>query len=192
MKDYFKYDKYYPNGFTPTHLQKHLWQIMKDNFLNPIRNFVGSEGIITSGIRTYDDYLRLLKKGYSPSSTSDHFAGNIVKLTKQTDIAKYGDFYNLSTFAIDVVFPKYNMELICKHIYNKIEYDIDTIPHLCSDVKDVKQLIYEVSGNSTWIHISLPYSCIYNDDVAKMYSIDFEKRKYLKYNNGRYKVTDFH
>lgn len=192
MKDYFKTDRYFPIGYKPTKLQEHLWQIMKDNFLNPIRNFVGSAGIITSGIRTYDDYKRLTKDGYNPSSTSDHFAGNIIKLEKQSDINKYGEYYNLSTFAVDVVFPDYNMERICKYIYNKIEYDLDMIPYLCSEVRDVKQLIFETRGSSTWIHISLPYSCIYADDVAKMFNNGFEKRKYLRYADKKYTITDFH
>ncbi|MBR6647147.1 MAG: hypothetical protein IKL09_06505, partial [Clostridia bacterium] len=67
----------------PTDYQLQLLQILADN-LQLVRTFLqefvqaGKKSVsitITSGVRTQADYERLVKNGYNPSKTSDHFCG---------------------------------------------------------------------------------------------------------------------
>ena len=66
----------------PTDYQLQLLQLLADN-LQSVRNFLQEFALpkktvsisINSGVRTQADYERLVKNGYNPSNTSDHFCG---------------------------------------------------------------------------------------------------------------------
>lgn len=64
----------------PTAEQYYCIKILCENLLQPIRNRFG-EVQITSGLRNWESYNRLIKKGFPASVTSDHFGWSRVNPT---------------------------------------------------------------------------------------------------------------
>lgn len=193
MKDYFATDKWYPDGFVPDKKLLTVWEWMKTNMLNPMREHVGVPISISNGVRTIEDYYRLIKEGYLPSSTSDHFAMQVVQINEKDTRKRaiYGEFYNLSTLATDLVgdFDKYQL---CRDLYLTITKRVDeNSPHFVKGFADVKQLIHEVQGSKEWIHISVPYEAIYTKEVSNSILSQYPVSKFLKMRNGKYSSTDF-
>ena len=72
-------ENFWLNEFTKkrkTDLSPQQWRMigfLAAEVLQPIRDKLKLPITITSGERTTDDYWRLIRKGYYPSETSDHF-----------------------------------------------------------------------------------------------------------------------
>jgi len=68
----FTYSAVAKQHITPTKFQVEKLRYLAQNILQPIRDKWGPLKI-TSGLRTYETYLALVKHGYPASKTSDHF-----------------------------------------------------------------------------------------------------------------------
>lgn len=90
--------------------------------------------VITSGVRTKADYDRLVKKGYNPSKTSDHFCGYQVEGTPTLGAADI-QVYNCSMKTKQIAL--YIKELV-------LGYDVN-----------FGQVIYEKNPDTgdEWIHL---------------------------------------
>lgn len=183
--DYFKTDKWYPAGYVPTHLQRYAWETVKGGFLNPIRVYLDMPIIITNAIRIASDYQRLLSLGYSPSPTSDHYAGQRIKLPN-------GQYFSESTFAVDFVFDG-DIRRLCSDVYRTAEMKQNIIANL--DGSLIGQLIIEeqtINGKRTvWAHFGLSPYALYAHDFARALSRLRQKDKYLEFTNGTIKKTNF-
>jgi hypothetical protein len=153
----------------PTDYQLQLLQILADN-LQLVRTFLqefvqtGKKSVsimITSGVRTQADYERLVKNGYNPSKTSDHFCG--YQLTAKPTLG-----------AADITIK--NCSLSLKAIAAKIiEWDKAGLVHF-------GQVIYEKNPKtgSEWIHLGNDPKLIFN------HNIDVQREKYLmSLDNGK-------
>ena len=135
----------------------------------------GSHIQITSGVRSADDYTRLIKSGYNPSKTSDHNYGNAVSLAiNSKKYKKYGPTYNFSVGAADCVshgFRPYDLFLLAKEM---------TQVGSCS----FGQIIYEENPRTRaqWVHFGGDPSFVFSNNT-----IDFIKRtKFLmSYDGGK-------
>ncbi|MDR2999945.1 MAG: hypothetical protein LBU89_01665 [Fibromonadaceae bacterium] len=68
------------------------------NTLQAIRTAIGRPIVVSSGVRSLDDYKRLQTQGLNPSATSDHFFGAEVPRTNSAP-------YKLALGAADIVCP---------------------------------------------------------------------------------------
>jgi hypothetical protein len=113
--------------------------------LQAIRDKIGKPITVTSGVRTEEDFNRLLKNGNNPSPTSDHYYGNIVSCAAgSVAFNKYGVTYSLATGAADIVCL--SMETV--DFFNKIlkmRYD---------GVIKTGQLLIEKNKTMMWVHIA--------------------------------------
>ena len=202
MKDYFltetKNGAWHKPDYAPSVKQKYMWTVAKDKVLNPIREHLGVPVFVTSGLRNgITDYNRLKKQGYYPSFSSDHNAGLTIAIPKDhIKHKKYGDNFDLSTFALDID-GNFDKKQLCRDMYltvNKLisESDERFVKGL---IHDFKQLICEeqIKNGKTidWIHLSLPYDSIYTPELAKHINKNINTSKFLKANNGRYALTKF-
>lgn len=152
----------------PTDYQLQLLQLLADN-LQSVRNFLQEFALpkksvsisINSGVRTEADYERLIKNGYNPSKTSDHFCGYQLQ-AKPT----------LGAADISVK----NCSLSLKEIAAKIiEWDKNGLVHF-------GQVIYEKNPKTggEWIHLGNDPHQIFN------FNIVVERKKYLmSLDNGK-------
>lgn len=152
----------------PTDYQLQLIEILANN-LQLVRNFLQEYALpkktvsinINSGVRTQADYERLIKNGYNPSKTSDHFCGYQLQ-AKPT----------LGAADISVK----NCSLSLKEIAKKIiEWDKDGLVHF-------GQVIYEKNPatGSEWIHLGNDPKLIFN------FYIIVDRKKYLmSLDNGK-------
>ena len=122
--------------------------------------------VITSGVRTQEDYDRLVKKGYNPSKTSDHFCG-LQQLSKPT----------LGAADIKVTnckLPLYEVaDLIMKmNVEGKI---------------DVGQVIYEFNPKTKndWIHIGNDWNKIFDANFLKFFCNISRKKFLMSLDNGK-------
>jgi hypothetical protein len=152
----------------PTDYQLSLLKILA-NELQIVRNRLQEfkEGmkpvyvVITSGVRTKADYDRLVKKGYNPSKTSDHFCGY------QTD-------GNPTLGAADI--NVYNCSMTTKQIALYIKQLV-----LSYDV-NFGQVIYEKNPatGAEWIHLGNDPELIFKN------SITVKRKKFLmSLDNGK-------
>lgn len=115
---------------------------------------------ITSGVRDMADYDRLVRKGYNPSRTSDHFCG-LQMGSKET------------VGAADVTFG--NCRLSTREVFGRI----------VQWVKEGKvkfgQVIYE-KGRSEWIHLGNALDSIYSNEMVKHMS---RKKFLISLDNGK-------
>jgi len=115
---------------------------------------------ITSGVRAPEDYRRLVKAGYRPSTTSDHNFGNAVKLTVNTNkYKKYGPTYNFSVGAADCV--SHNLDV--RNLF-------DIAKKLTEENKcRFGQVIYEENPNTgaKWVHFGADPSYYFSEEVVK-------------------------
>ncbi len=103
---------------------------------------------ISSGVRTSQDYDRLVSQGYYPSKTSDHFFG-IHPTTRQP--------YPQSTGAGDVKFGN------CNDVYELFKLLVEEVPMFLH--QSFKQVIYE-KMNSEWLHFGNSYHAVYSEVIA--------------------------
>ena len=117
--------------------------------------------VITSGVRTKADYDRLVKKGYNPSKTSDHFCGYQVDgnpTLGAADIQVYNCSMNTKQIAL------YIKQLV-------LGYDVN-----------FGQVIYEKnpSTGAEWIHLGNDPELIFKS------SINVKRKKFLmSLDNGK-------
>lgn len=106
---------------------------------NEVQEFVQRQCTPTSGIRTLDDLARLVRAGYNPSPTSDHFFGLAVPYK--------GTTYTQSVGAVDLYVP--GLRSVFKHIVN---YFLTKYPN---PIDRPRQLIFETSAKGNdWLHIA--------------------------------------
>lgn len=122
---------------------------------------------INSGVRTDEDYKRLVKSGYNPSKTSDHFCGYQL-LSKPT----------LGAADIKVS----NCSLKLQEIAN-ILIEMNQKGEL-----DVGQIIFEYNPKtkSSWIHIGNDWWCIFEAHFIADNKLFETRKKYLmSLDNGK-------
>lgn len=152
----------------PTDYQLSLLQLLADN-LQIVRNKLQDFAVkgktvsikITSGVRTLDDYNRLKKNGYNPSTTSDHFCG-FQQSAKPT----------LGAADISVNNCTLNHRQIASKI---IEWDKSGEVHF-------GQVIYEYnpSSKSSWVHLGNDWNQIFTKNIS------VSRKKYLmSLDNGK-------
>lgn len=121
---------------------------------------------VQSGVRVNGDYERLVKAGYNPSKTSDHFCG-LQMLSKPTLGAADFKVTNCSLKLYEVA---------------------DLIMKMNKDGKlDVGQVIYEYNPKkkSDWIHIGNDWNRVFNAEFLKDF-YKFTRKKYLmSLDNGK-------
>ena len=115
---------------------------------------------ITSGVRAPEDYDRLIRAGYRPSTTSDHNCGNAVKLTVNTKkYKKYGPTYNFSIGAADCVSHTLNVH--------------DLFLMACELVKRNEcrfgQVIYEKNPETgdEWVHFGADPTYYFSEKIVR-------------------------
>lgn len=163
----------FTNG-TITPYQQSLLQLLANN-LQKVRDYLQQfkkdpkKNVcigISSGVRTQADYDRLLKKGYNPSKTSDHFCG-LQLLGKPT------------LGAADIYVT--NCTLSYKEIAKKI------IELNKNSLVDFGQIIYEYNPatKSEWIHLGNDWTKIFQDQGI-IDAISKTRKKYLmSLDNGK-------
>jgi hypothetical protein len=106
------------------------------NTLQAIRTAIGKPIVISSGVRSLDDYRRLQAQGLNPSATSDHFFGAEVPRAN-------GTLYRLALGAADITCPS----MPAVELYNaiaKMRYE--------GKIK-TGQLLLE-KNKTMWVHIA--------------------------------------
>lgn len=159
---------------TVTPYQQSLLQLLANN-LQKVRDYLQqfkkdtkknvSIGI-SSGVRSQADYDRLVKKGYNPSKTSDHFCG--LQLACKPTIG-----------AADIYVT--NCSLSYKEIAKKI-IELDK-----NNLVDFGQIIYEYNPatKAEWIHLGNDWTKVFNDQGI-IDSINKTRKKYLmSLDNGK-------
>lgn len=129
------------------------------NILEPIRDFLGCGIKVTSGMRSRDDFDRLLQQGNHPSETSDHFFGVPVPIVNPVKIAKFGEEYGYSVGAADVV-PACGGKIAFEKIRPYFKTDTSEILLPGRPIK-IGQFILE-KKNAYWLHISNPSTLIFS------------------------------
>jgi len=153
-----------------------------ENVLEPLRNFWGCKVKINSGIRTEKQNSILIKNGYNPSDKSDHFYGASVKTKTEKTRRRYGDTYNFSVGAVDIMPVCGGFALAAFDKTRQLfqpQYNMINLP---GGAIKIGQFILE-KGNSYWIHVSNHPSIIYSN---KFVSSFLEKKPFLiSLDNGK-------
>lgn len=144
----FSFYEFKPKGMSKTWKPKFKMQklmiVELANDLQVVRKKANRSMRITSGVRAgKKDYDRLIKLGYHPSSTSDHYCGNVVSIpTKHKKRKIFGPHYCYSVGAADIVTK--DME----EVFN-ISIDLDK-----QKKTNFGQIIWERNTltGSEWIH----------------------------------------
>ena len=159
-------------GFPVDYTIKELFmlQLLADN-LQFIRDEINTPMIVTNSYRIREKYMEMLRKGYYPSETSDHFFGQRMPVSNPAKIAKYGRFFDLSTGAVDFT---------CADI----EKNFRKIVHMAmsGEIK-IGQLILESNGSTKWIHISNDPEMFYGIVLAN--KLPIVRQPYLCSLDGR-------
>jgi len=115
---------------------------------------------ITSGVRMPEDYKRLVKVGYKPSTTSDHNFGNSVPLkVNSRKYKKYGPTYSFSVGAADCVSHNLNVR--------------DLFNIACELTKGNKcrfgQVIYEENPKTgaQWVHFGADPTYYFSEKIVQ-------------------------
>ena len=179
----FCYYEFRPRGFDRTWMpankyQKQLVDLLAYN-AQVLREGMpnGSYIKITSGVRASSDYDRLIRAGYRPSPTSDHFCGHVVQIPDNTaknrkKIKVYGKNFYLSSGAIDTV--PVGMSVL--DFFNMAVKK--TINGECF----FGQVIYELDPEkgAEWVHLSNDYEQVFGYKTSKL----LNKDKFLKTTDG--------
>lgn len=118
--------------------------------------------IVTSGVRTKDDYDRLVLKGYNPSKTSDHFCG-------------YSLNGSPTLGAADIVLTNFNNDY--KYLFGKLVWR-------CGTYFQFGQIIleYNPATKKYWLHFGNDPELIFYFNTKDMLA----RKKFLTSNdNGR-------
>ena len=176
LSEHFSFDEFVKESNPKlTSIQWYMLQNLCQNILEPLRAFAGQVSrikncfTITSGMRFPSDRERLIKQGYHPSETTDHDYGQAVKLTREKNIAKYGEYYFYSMGAADIVPACGALFLFekCKQYFKHGEHAID----LPTGKIFINQFILE-KGKDYWLHISNPVSLLYKEPMIKFLDKD--------------------
>ena len=125
--------------------QEFLLRMLADNLQIIRNNFpIGAFMKVTSGVRTLDDFERLIRAGYTPSSTSDHYCGTAVKTINHVKRKKFGDTYNFAVGAADIE----PVGITAKQLFN-LSFRL-VKEQMC----DFGQVIYEKdpARGKEWVH----------------------------------------
>jgi len=119
--------------------------------------------IISSGVRSIDDTLRLINNGYTPSATSDHNYGIPISLDPNSKKYKiFGPHYAYSVGAVDCV-PSGN---------GCTAFDLFKLAVRLTKENKTKfgQVIYEENPktNSKWVHFGNDPLTILSPDMVKL------------------------
>jgi hypothetical protein len=101
---------------------------------------------INNGLRTIDDYNRLLAKGYNPSKSSDHFFG----------LSPFFPKPSLGAADISLVNCK-------KDLWEVHEFIISLYK---KGVVKFGQIIYEKGKNNPWIHLGNDWTDIFSSNIT--------------------------
>lgn len=198
MRDYFENEtknKTWCRGIKPTAVQIARWLWTKDNILNSIRHHVGIPVDLTSCLRNMIKTQKLLDKGYNPSLKSDHFGGEPVILIKPAHIARFGNIYTFSTFAVDID-GAFDHKKLCRDLYLTMHNMVSNHdPRYVQCFGGCEQLILESQVRKgklmTWIHVSAPLEAFYSKYEAEVIRKIRKSVKFLEYKNGKYFRTKF-
>ena len=157
----FSFYEFRPKGkskiwMPPSAYQRRLIVNLAEN-LQIVRSAMPKKSYIqiTSGVRSAEDYKRLVKAGYRPSKTSDHNCGNAVPLAVNSrKYKKYGPTYNFSTGAADCVsrgFLVGSLFILAKELVK-------------SGKCTFGQVIYEENPKTKakWVHFSVDPSFVFS------------------------------
>ena len=168
----FKLSEFTSTDLTP--YQTALVQLLANN-LQKVRDYLQQFKVdpkknvsvgISSGVRTQSDYDRLIKKGYNPSKTSDHFCG--LQLACKPCIG-----------AVDVYVKNCSLKL--KDIVAKI-IELDKAGQV-----NFGQVIYEYNPatRAEWIHLGNDWEKVFSDQGI-IDSMNKTRKKYLmSLDNGK-------
>lgn len=168
----FKLSEFTKTDLTPYQIA--LIQLLANN-LQKVRDYLQQFKVdqnknvsvgISSGVRTQSDYDRLVKKGYNPSKTSDHFCG--LQLACKPCIG-----------AVDVYVKNCSLKL--KDIVAKI-IELDKAGQV-----DFGQVIYEYNPatRAEWIHLGNDWGKVFSDKGI-IDSMNKTRKKYLmSLDNGK-------
>lgn len=134
------------------------------NTLQCFRDMIGTSINVTGSYRTSMKTLELLSRGYFPSETSDHYFGQRIPVRNPEKISRYGQYFDLSTGAIDFT---------CVDIENNFKKMVQASK--AGEVK-IGQLILESSDKKIWIHVSNCPKLIYGEALASLIP---QRKKYL-------------
>ena len=136
-------------------LQMYMMQRLCET-LEVIRFICSSRIKIRSGMRTYEDFIRLQQQGFHPSETSDHFFGSPIPLSNAKKVERYGRYYPYSVGAADIE----TLDIKTEDAFLKIIENRDKV--------HTGQIILE-KHNTYWIHISNHQDIIYNKYVCNTF-----------------------
>ena len=184
-KIYFKKSEFESRGFPtrPSALESFLLANLIYKILNPIRALIGVPININDCYRDMAKYRTLIKRGYNPSPTSDHFWGQSIETIRERDKKKYGDSYSFSSGAVDFG---------CSGRGSLVSVFNDIRGLESTGAIKVGQCILESKTEkgkivSQWIHISNPREIIYDAEFMKELQIKPRKFLYSKDNGKTYK-----
>jgi hypothetical protein len=101
---------------------------------------------INNGFRTIEDYYRLIKEGYNPSKTSDHFFG----------LSPFSPKPSLG--AADIKLANCKKDLLDVHAFIIELYKAGTVKF--------GQIIYEKGNNNPWIHLGNDWTDIFSSKIT--------------------------
>lgn len=155
------------NGFpkNPSNIEAYLLLCLV-NSLQVLRNNIQKVITVTDCYRDDKRYLELIKAGYNPSPTSDHFWNQPIELLERQhpkQFKKYGSSYNTSVGATDIV---------CEGVK-------EVFDHMCSErviySKLFGQIIYEKQGVKEWLHLSNNPSVLYSGEAISELGLERDK-----------------
>ena len=170
-KNYFADREFLKFPKKPTPQDLYLREAMRGN-LNVVRANIKSPMRITNCVRVLSDFKRLIKKGYNPSSTSDHFWGKPIPTIKKKNISKYGKFFTFSAGAVDVQCPNVNLLAVFYRI-KKLQ---------AKGRVHFGQVIYEKSRRTEWIHLGNSRLLLFSRNL--LMRVGAVKSVFLKSLNG--------
>lgn len=156
MKNYFKKSEFMGLPAILSYYQKFLYDHLLYT-LNVIRQEVGSPMIITSCGRDMGKFNSMIRRGYFPSPTSDHFWGLPVPCSKAKHKKIYGKNFTMSVGAVDFITPRASMFQVFKL----------AIKLSMGQMIRTGQLIFESRTKPTpaqWIHLSNPRDLVFDPD----------------------------
>lgn len=156
MKNYFKKSEFKNFPARPLAAQLFMLNHLRD-ILNMIRAKIKTPIIITDCYRTLKKFHSLKKRGYNPSTTSDHFWGLSIPTFRQKDKAKWGSNYFYAVGAVDLKTPKADEAKVFKVITDLAK----------NRIINIGQAILEYNDRGAWIHLSNPKDLIFDPQLLR-------------------------
>lgn len=139
--------------------------------LQVLRNEFGMPMTINSGVRVIDDYNRLLRAGYNPSSTSDHYCANIVPI-KPTN-KKYTLFGSLYSYSVGAGDVKINGD------YTGL-FNLALLLNMEGKTHFGQIILESTSSGAKWIHFGNNPSKFFSEAICNL----INRTPYLATTNG--------